>query len=163
MRYRSVLFVCLGNICRSPMAEAIFIEQAAATGVLDKITVDSCGTGNWHVGGTADPRTISACQRRGTAIAHIARQIDAADFARYELIVAMDHANVRNLLALGCPDGKLRLMRGFDPQHAAAAGELHSLPIVPDPYHDGDDEFDRVYSMLVPACRGLLDAMVRPA
>ena len=162
MRHRSVLFVCLGNICRSPMAEAIFIEQARAAGVLDRLEVDSCGTGAWHVGGGADPRTISACRRRGTPVRHIARQVEVADFARYDLIVAMDHANVRNLLALGCPESKLRLMRGFDPEHSAAAGELTALPIVPDPYHDGDDEFDRVYELLVPACKGLLEAMAKP-
>ena len=152
----------MSAIGRSPMAEAIFIEQAAAAGVLDRLEVDSCGTGAWHVGGGADPRTVSACGRRGTPVKHVARQVEVADFARYDLIVAMDHSNFKNLLALGCPENKLRLMRGFDPEHVAVAGDLSAVPVVPDPYHDKDDEFDTVYSMLVPACRGLLDAMVIP-
>ncbi len=156
MRQKSVLFVCLGNICRSPMAEAVFIDLATKRGVREKLEIDSCGTGGWHAGEGADRRTVAVCRRRGVPISHVARQVEAADFRTYDLIVAMDRSNMANLRAVGCPDDKLRLMMEFARRDGADAGAASE---VPDPYYDRDEMFDRVFDMLVPACEGLLAEM----
>ena len=161
MRPPSVLFVCLGNICRSPMAEAVFLhmlaERAAAGKSVAVGEVDSAGTGNWHVGQGADPRTIAACQCAGISVSHTVRQVQRADFGAFDLIIAMDHDNASRLRAMGCPDDKLRLMRHYDPANADLSEA--QLPKVPDPYHDDADVFDATLTMLRPACAGLIDAI----
>ncbi len=161
----ALLFVCLGNICRSPLAKAIFIHQASARGVLDRFTVDSCGTGHWHAGRPADPRSIEVARRNGVAIDHIARQVSpGTDFDRFDLLLAMDRDNEETLLELGAPPAKVRLMRSFDPELAGKGagggrGEQGGGGVleVPDPYTGSPDGFDRVFSMLQRACAGLLD------
>ena len=151
-----VLFVCLGNICRSPLAEAIFAHMAEERGVRDRFDIDSCGTGAWHIGEPADPRSIEVARRRGVKVPCIGRQLDPArDFARFDWLIAMDRANLRSLLAAGAPEGRARLMRSFDIA-SAAAGELE----VPDPYHWPGDGFERVYAMLENACAGLMDELL---
>ncbi len=153
--------VCLGNICRSPLARMVLLDRAARRGLSERIRVDSCGTGHWHVGGPADARTVRCAQRHGVLAPHTARQFSAgSDTQAHDYILAMDRHNERDLRLLGVPPERVRLMRSFDPALAGAqAGSLD----VPDPYEDDDQAFDRVYAMLVPACEGFLDHVFGPA
>ena len=153
-RYR-VCCVCMGNICRSPMAEAVLRRRLAAAGLDGLVVVDSAGTGDWHVGDDADPRARSALSTAGYPLVHSARVFDATWFAHRDLVLAMDRANLRALTRLA-PDGdarsRLRLMRSFDPA-AVAAGDVE----VPDPYYGGADGFNEVLSMLERAADGVVD------
>lgn len=147
--------VCLGNICRSPMAEAVLRARLAAAG-LDRVTeVDSAGTGGWHVGEDADPRARAALRRRGYPLAHAARRFDPAWFATSDLILAMDAENHRTLLRLA-PDEeareRIRFMRAFDPAATDGGRDLD----VPDPYYGGDDGFDDVLDLLEAAADGVV-------
>jgi protein-tyrosine phosphatase len=149
-----VLFVCLGNICRSPLAEAIFVHLAKDRGVSDRFEVDSCGTGGWHVGRPADVRSIAIARRHGVRIGHIARQVDPdRDFTGFDWLIAMDRSNAANLRRLGAPAEKIRLMRSFDP----VAGDGLD---VPDPYGWDDDGFQATYDLLLAACDGLLEELL---
>ena len=161
-RFR-VVFVCTGNICRSPMAEVVFRRLAHEAGCGDRIVSTSAGTGDWHVGEHADRRTIEALRLRGyDASAHRARQFDLADFAQADLIVALDRSHERNLLGLAHDDGetdKIVLLLSFDPD---AQGQLD----VPDPYYAGPEMFDEVLGMIESACRALfrqLEPAIRSA
>ncbi len=124
------------------------------------VEVDSAGTGGWHVGDPPDRRSAAEAKRRGIAMTGSARQVAAADFADYDLLLAMDRANHRALLALA-PDGearaRVRMLRSFDPE-AVAAGDLP----VPDPYYGEGDGFALVYELVQAACRGLLEEL-RPS
>jgi protein-tyrosine phosphatase len=154
-----LLFVCLGNICRSPLAKWIFAHQAQKRGVLDRFELDSCGTGNWHAGGGADPRSTAIAQQYGLECSHCARQVvPLTDFSRFEYLLAMDRQNKSNLLKLGAPPERVFLMRSFD-QSLSGKGEEHLE--VPDPYYGGDDGFEKVYKMLWRASEGLLDRVTR--
>ncbi len=151
-----VLFVCMGNICRSPLGEGIFIHLARQRGVLDRFDVDSCGTGAWHAGEKADPRSIAIGKKHGIKIPSIARQFEAStDIERFDLILAMDRQNERDLLSEGAPRERVRLMRSFDPTLSEADANVLD---VPDPYYGRGDGFERVYDMLTRACEGLLDS-----
>lgn len=164
-----VLFVCLGNICRSPLAEGVFIHLARARSALHLFEVDSCGTGGWHAGERPDPRSIAVAARHGVDLPGVARRFDpgeppagaaSGDAARFRHIIAMDASNLRELLELGCSPERTRLLRSFDPALAGArARELD----VPDPYTGGERKFLAVYRMIVPACEGLLDALLAEA
>lgn len=155
---RSVLFVCLGNICRSPLAEGVFIHLARARGVLDQFTVDSCGTGAWHVGEHADRRSLAVAKKYGVHLPSIARQVDAScDFERFDLIIPMDLANKCDVLDLGSPRERTHLLRAFDP---ALANEEDDLRQMPDPYYGGPDGFEEGYRMTLAACEGLLNAIL---
>ena len=147
----SVLFVCLGNICRSPTAEAVFRERAARAGLDKYIHVDSAGTGDWHVGHPPDRRAIAHAARRGYDLAALrARQVSREDFRRFGWILAMDEENLRDLEGLRPADfaGHLGLMLDFAP----ALG----LREVPDPYYGGVDGFERVLDLLEEASECLL-------
>jgi protein-tyrosine phosphatase len=148
-----ILFVCMGNICRSPTAEGVMRRLVEQAGLEDRIEVESAGTGGWHVGEPPDERATLAARRRGVTLAGAAQQVTRDDFRRFDLLIALDRANLRELLALA-PDEdaaeKVRLLREFDP---AAAGVLD----VPDPYYGGDRGFETVLDMVEAACRGLLD------
>ncbi|GLU31480.1 low molecular weight protein-tyrosine-phosphatase [Trinickia caryophylli] len=152
MKPVAICFVCLGNICRSPTAEAVLRAQIAAAGLEARIVVDSAGTGNWHVGEAPDARAQSAAQLRGYDLAPLrARQIGPDDFDRFDLIVAMDRANMAQLRAV-CPPGleaKLRLLMEF--------GSEPDVREVADPYFGAEDGFERVLDQCEAACRGLLD------
>jgi protein-tyrosine phosphatase len=153
-----ILFVCLGNICRSPLAEGIFIDMATRRGVLDQFDIDSCGTGSWHVGECADPRSLAVARRHGIELQCIGRQLDPArDFNRFDWLLAMDRSNLRNLLNAGAPEDRVRLMRSFDP--AMERRPAHELD-VPDPYDWPGDGFESVYQMLHASCEGLLDYLL---
>lgn len=148
----ALLFVCLGNICRSPLALWIVRDMARDRGVLDRLTLDSCGTGAWHAGGPADSRSIMIAQAHGHETSHIARQFDANADGRFDLLLAMDQSNVRTMVSRGAPPAKVRRFREFDPL-ALESGDLD----VPDPYHGGDEGFRDVYAMIRRAAAGLLD------
>jgi protein-tyrosine phosphatase len=149
-----ILFVCMGNICRSPTAEGVMRRLLRDAGLDDAIEIDSAGTGGWHAGEPPDARATEAARLRGVRLEGAARQVTAADFEDFDLIVAMDRANLRELLALA-PDEeaaeKVRLLREFDPA-SADAGDLD----VPDPYYGGERGFERVLDLVEAACRGLL-------
>jgi protein-tyrosine phosphatase len=154
---RGVLFVCLGNICRSPLARAAFSDMVTTQGRGQEFDIDSCGTGAWHVGHGADPRTIAVAAKHGLKMAHTARQLDPrTDFERFELIVAMDRNNRDTLLGAGAPAAQVRLMRSFDP---ASSGLREAELDVPDPYYGAGDGFEVVYQMLTAAGAGLLAAL----
>lgn len=147
----AVLFVCLGNICRSPTAEAVFRERAARAGLGDRILVDSAGTGSWHVGHPPDRRAIAHAARRGYDLSPLrARQVTREDFRRFGWILAMDEDNLRDVAALR-PDafaGHLGLVLDFAPSLGVRK--------VPDPYYGGVDGFERVLDLLEEASEGLL-------
>lgn len=152
---QGVLFVCLGNICRSPLAEGIFIQRARKRGVLDRYRVDSAGTGHWHVGRPADPRSIEVGQRHGIELPSIGRQVNPmTDFENFAHILAMDRSNRDDLLDLGAPTERVRLYRSFDPELSGAPDDQLD---VPDPYYGEGDGFLRVYEMLVRATEGFFD------
>jgi protein-tyrosine phosphatase len=152
-----VLFVCMGNICRSPTAEGVMRSLLREEGLDDAIAVESAGTGGWHAGEPPDARATEAARRRGIRLEGAARQVAPADFERFDLLVAMDRENLGELLALA-PDEeaaeKVRLLREFDP----ASREAADLD-VPDPYYGGGGGFERVLDLVTAASRGLLDEL----
>jgi protein-tyrosine phosphatase len=156
-----LLFVCLGNICRSPTAEGVMRRLVREAGLEDRVELDSAGTGDWHVGSPPDARATAAAGRRGTALEGAARTVSAEDFARFDLLLAADRQNRADLLARAPDDearAKVRLLREFDPA-SVAAGELE----VPDPYYGADGGFDEVLDIVEAACRGLLDEVAAQA
>ncbi|MCW3039059.1 MAG: low molecular weight phosphotyrosine protein phosphatase [Solirubrobacterales bacterium] len=152
-----VLFVCMGNICRSPTAEAVMAHLVAGAGLADTVHLDSAGTGAWHVGNPPDERSAAAAAARGITLSGAARQVRPDDFTRFDLLLCADAANVRDLLALlpaDDTDGRRRVRRlhAFDPA-AVASGDLD----VPDPYYGGPRGFEDVLDLVTRACAGLLD------
>jgi protein-tyrosine phosphatase len=150
-----ILFVCMGNICRSPTAEGVMRSLLRAEGLEGAVEVQSAGTGGWHAGSAPDERAVAVARSRDIVVEGEARQVTAEDFERFDLLLAMDRENERELLARA-PDeqarAKVRLLREFDPA-SVAAGDLD----VPDPYYGGPHGFDRVLDQVQAACRGLLD------
>lgn len=149
-----ILFVCLGNICRSPTAEGVMRKLVSEAGLQESIAIDSAGTGGWHVGDPPDERATAAAHTRGITLEGQARKVRPEDFERFDLILAMDSSNERDLHLLA-PDEearmKVRLLREFDP---ASAG-LDDLD-VPDPYYDSARGFEIVLDQVQAACEGLL-------
>lgn len=137
-----VLFVCLGNICRSPTAEGVLRHKLREAGLADQVEVASAGTGDWHVGNPPDQRSQAAARLRGYDLsAQRAQQVSRADFATYDLILAMDKSNLRNLEALRPARGKAELdlfLRRYQSQ----------IDEVPDPYHDGEQGFEQVLDLI---------------
>ncbi|MBZ9641748.1 low molecular weight protein-tyrosine-phosphatase [Streptomyces sp. PSKA30] len=154
MTYR-VCFVCTGNICRSPMAESVFRARVAAAGLDGLVEVDSAGTGGWHEGDPADPRTVAVLQEHGYDGEHTARQFQPSWFSRLDLVIALDSGHLKVLRRLAPTEqdaAKVRLLRSYDP---AASDDLE----VPDPYYGGMDGFEECLEMVEAASEGLLAAV----
>jgi protein-tyrosine phosphatase len=147
----SVLFVCLGNICRSPLAEGVFRHLVDEAGLSDRFEIDSAGTGDWHVGERPDARATVVAGRHGVRLDSRARQVSSDDLERFDYVVAMDRENLRALQRMGASLGasaEIRLLRAYD---AEADGDE-----VPDPYYGGASGFELVYDMVNRACAALL-------
>lgn len=149
----SVLFVCLGNICRSPLAEGVFRDLVQARGVEPMFEIDSAGTGAWHAGEAPDRRSIGVAAAHGIHLEGTARQVTPRDMKHFDLIIAMDGENLRDLehMASGLQGGaaRLGLLRDFDPEEGDSD--------VPDPYYGGPGGFETVYDMVHRSCEALLD------
>jgi protein-tyrosine phosphatase len=141
-----LLFVCSGNICRSPSAEALMRRLVDEAGLAAEIEVDSAGTGSWHVGEPPDPRAVTAACERGLTVTGIARQISPSDFDDFDLILAVDDENLRQLRRI-TPPGSAERVRKLAPQD------------VPDPYYGGADGFGLVLDLIEKDCRTLLDEL----
>lgn len=150
----SILFVCLGNICRSPLAEGVFRDLAAHEGVA--VEVDSAGTGDWHLGHPPDKRAQAVAAKNGVDICGLrARLVTPDDFRRFDYIVAMDASNLANLETMRPEGGKARVGRLLD--YASETG----VPDVPDPYYGGPEGFDETYRLVVAGAKGLLEQVKR--
>ena len=147
----SVLFVCLGNICRSPTAEGVFRHLVEERGLSERVVIDSAGTGSWHIGKPPDPRTIAAAGRRGYDLSALrARKVAEQDCAEHDFVIVMDTSNYEDVSAL-CPDCEVHRLLDFAPDHPERD--------VPDPYYGGEDGFDEVLDMIEEASAGLLAAV----
>lgn len=150
---KKVLFVCLGNICRSPIAEGIFQHMVNETS--SDIYVDSAGTASYHLGELPDKRARQVCEERGIKLTHRARAFSKNDFDQFDYILAMDNQNLANILNLKPTHSRaiVQLMRDFDPKHKGAE--------VPDPYFGEMDGFVEVFEMLERCCDVLLEDMIK--
>ena len=156
-----ITVVCLGNICRSPIGEAVLRARLADAGLSEQVVVDSAGTGDWHLGHPADPRTIAVLDEAGYPHDHIARQIAPHWMDGIDLLLAMDEANYADLVAMLPADGgpQLRMMRSFDPA-LAHLPEPHPDLAVPDPYYGGPEDYIEVLQMIEEAADGLVDDLL---
>jgi protein-tyrosine phosphatase len=169
-----ILFVCMGNICRSPTAEATMRALVREAGLEEEVELDSAGTGSWHVGSAPDRRAAAAAKARGIALEGTAREVSLEDFEDFQLLLAMDRFNLEGLRLLAPSEQareKVRLLREFDPASGRAArapdphvervslAEMEALADldVPDPYYGGDEGFEEVLDLVQAACEGLLE------
>jgi protein-tyrosine phosphatase len=152
-----IAFVCLGNICRSPMADVVLTDLVGRAGLADRIEVTSCGTGDWHVGDPMDRRAAAELAAHGYDTSrHRAQQFEAAWLDR-DLLLAMDAQNLADLHAAGGASDRVRMFRSFDPQLPPdpSPGDLD----VPDPYYGADDGFSEVLGIVQRTCRSLLEEL----
>ncbi|KAM4522035.1 low molecular weight phosphotyrosine protein phosphatase isoform 2-T2 [Odontesthes bonariensis] len=149
---KSVLFVCLGNICRSPIAEAVFRKMATDAGVVDKWVIDSGATSDWNIGSSPDARGLACLRKHGIKTSHRARQVTKEDFMSFEYILCMDESNLSDLnrKANSVKDhrAKIELLGSYDPQKQL---------IIKDPYYGSDDDFEKVYDQCVRCCKAFLE------
>lgn len=146
-----VLFVCLGNICRSPTAHAVFETLVGKAGLQHLLTIDSCGTGSWHIGQPPDDRMQKAALKRGYDMSHLlARRLEDDDFQRFDYILAMDTRNLADVMKKAPREynGNIQLLMDYSPDKTVLE--------VPDPYYGDQDGFDRVLHLVESACNGLL-------
>jgi len=151
-----ICFVCLGNIIRSPLAENLFLNLAEDAGYGDLFEVDSAGTSGYHIGEAPDRRMRRVAASHGVVYQGSARQFTRDDFDRFDLIIAMDNENVRDLRVMAATEEqtrKIHLLRAFDPMGGAQDA-------VPDPYYGGIDGFEETYRIVERSCKGLLDALM---
>jgi len=159
MAEQRLLFVCLGNICRSPAAEGVFLHLIAREGLEDQFVVDSAGTGGWHAGNPADRRMRAAAERRGIHLPSRARQIELADFSAFDRILTMDDDNLRDVQSLARELGGRPGLARIEPM----TSHCRHYPDreVPDPYYGGEQGFEHVLDLLEDACAGLLETLLR--
>ena len=153
---RRLLFVCLGNIIRSPLAEQLFTDLARQAGVAENYSVDSAGTGDWHSGESPDPRMVETAAKHGLTLGGTARQVRREDLEKFDLILAMDEDNRAALLGMArtpSDRAKIRMLREFDPERGALE--------VPDPWYGGQDGFEQTYQIIERSVRGLLETLER--
>ena len=154
MNKKKILFVCLGNICRSACAEAVMKHIAAERGVSEDFEIDSAGLISYHSGEKADPRMRQHAAARGINITSIARKITTADFSRFDYIIGMDDDNIRRLLDIAPnDDARLKISKMSDYCRTFQANS------VPDPYYGGPKDFELVLDLLDDACNGLIDSI----
>jgi len=149
-----VLFVCLGNICRSPTAHGVMLNRIEQAGLSDKLFIDSCGTGSWHVGSPPDERTVKTAKQFGYDLSPLrARKLSASDFSDFDYILAMDARNLADVIknAPGNYSGTIKLFLDY-------AKEIDETE-VPDPYYGGEEGFLRVINMIEKACDGLIEEL----
>lgn len=151
-----VLFVCLGNICRSPLAEGIFKRKVDDAGLKNSITVDSAGTSGWHISDPPDRRSVDIARKNGIRLEHYGRQISAKDFDQFDYIVAMDGDNYDDIIRLrnnhGNGNAEVFIMRDYDDQQSGSD--------VPDPYYGGPNGFQLVYNLLDESLSNFLDKII---
>lgn len=150
---RKILFVCLGNICRSPLAEGLMLEKIANLGVEDQFKIDSCGTADYHIGELPDERTRENALQNGLELKHRARQFDPSDFKRFDHILVMDSANKMKIIGQATSEEhlqKVQLMRDFEQEISLQGVD------VPDPYYGGNEGFQNVYDILDRCTENLL-------
>ena len=157
MKKVSVLFVCLGNICRSPAAEAIFLKLLNSQGLQDDFLVDSAGTGSWHVGKDADSRMRLAAKQRGIMITSKARQIDINDFINFNYILAMDNSNFENIMKIKNRESQSNFSKVIKIQEFSSS---FSEKEVPDPYFGGEEGFNYVLDILEDSVSGFLQSVI---
>jgi protein-tyrosine phosphatase len=155
MDKRRILFVCLGNICRSPLGVGILLKLAAERGLAARVEADSAGTGGWHQGDAPDPRCIDVGREHGVDISgQRARKIKVADFNHFDMIFAMDRSNLRDLVKIAPHDSSADIHLFMD----FVSGEKRD---VPDPYYGDRQDFEAVYDMLSKGCDRLLSTLFR--
>ncbi|XP_034756372.1 low molecular weight phosphotyrosine protein phosphatase isoform X3 [Etheostoma cragini] len=149
---KSVLFVCLGNICRSPIAEAVFRKMATDAGVVDKWAIDSGATSDWNIGSSPDARGVACLRKHGIETSHRARQVTKEDFMSFEYILCMDENNLselnRKAKLVKNHHSKIELLGSYDPQKQL---------IIEDPYYGSDKDFEKVYEQCVRCCKAFLE------
>ncbi|XP_033999316.1 low molecular weight phosphotyrosine protein phosphatase isoform X2 [Trematomus bernacchii] len=147
----SALFVCLGNICRSPIAEAVFRKMATDAGVVDKWVIDSAATSDWNTGSSPDARGLACLRKHGIESSHSARQVTKDDFMSFDYILCMDESNLselnRKAKAVKNSSAKIELLGSYDPDKQL---------IINDPYYGSDEDFEKVYEQCVRCCTAFL-------
>ncbi|XP_077599852.1 low molecular weight phosphotyrosine protein phosphatase [Stigmatopora nigra] len=150
---KSVLFVCLGNICRSPIAEAVFRKIATDAGVVDKWRIDSAATSTYEIGSPPDHRGLDCMKKHGVPMSHVARQVTSDDFMKFDFILCMDQSNLKDLNDKGNSvknhKAKVELLGKYDPQKKL---------IIRDPYYGSDEDFETVFEQCQRCCKAFLES-----
>jgi len=153
---KKILFVCLGNICRSPLAEAIFKKQTEQRGLSEKYFADSCGTADFHIGDKPDSRTIRNARHHDVEIIHIGRQLSMGDFKDFDLILTMDRSNHQNTMDLMArtseKKAEVKMIRTYDP-------ESLGIQDIPDPWYGNETGFEEIFQMLWRTCNELINQL----